>query len=110
MVDASSILETQKPLCMDILQEVSGITWNGCPKCPEFSTHYNMQGRRVYFKVDDLDAFVFDKYNRVSSTEEINRKSANWILKNKQVASAINPLCIFVAKCYIFIILNFYAK
>jgi len=45
--------------------------------------HYKMQGRRVYFKVDDLDEFVFDKNNRVSSQKEIERKAADWILKNK---------------------------
>lgn len=44
--------------------------------------HYKMQGRRVYFKVDDLDAFVFDKKNRVSSQEEIEQKSSDWIMKN----------------------------
>jgi excisionase family DNA binding protein len=45
--------------------------------------YYKMQGRRVYFKVDDLDAFIFDKNNRVSSQEEIDHKAQEWIWKNR---------------------------
>ena len=36
--------------------------------------HYKMRGRRVYFKIEDLDKFILSNDNRVSSQEEIKQK------------------------------------
>ncbi len=44
---------------------------------------YKLHGRRVYFKVEDLDAFVFDKQFRVSSQKEIEQKADDWIMRNR---------------------------
>ena len=45
--------------------------------------YYKMQGRRVYFKKEDLDNIVLDKNSRLSSQEEIESKAATFLTKNK---------------------------
>ncbi len=41
---------------------------------------YKLQGRRLYFRIDDLDKFVLDSKNRVSSMVEIEEKAATKIV------------------------------
>ena len=41
---------------------------------------YKNQGRRIYFKIEDLDGFILDKKNRVSSKEEIEVEAATYLL------------------------------
>ncbi|KAA3618546.1 MAG: DNA-binding protein [Calditrichaeota bacterium] len=45
--------------------------------------YYNLQGRRVNFKIEDLNNFVLKKNNRVMRQEEIESKSATWTSKNR---------------------------
>lgn len=44
---------------------------------------YRLNGRKLYFKREELDAFILNKANRVSSQEEIESKAATEYLKNK---------------------------
>ena len=41
---------------------------------------YKLQGRRLYFTIDDLDRFVLNSKNRVSSIEEIDEKAVTKIV------------------------------
>jgi len=41
---------------------------------------YKLQGRRLYFKIEDLDKFVLNSKNRYSSQEEIEEKAATKIV------------------------------
>jgi excisionase family DNA binding protein len=41
---------------------------------------YKPQGRRLYFCIDDLDKFVLDSKNRVSSMGEIEEKAVTKIV------------------------------
>ena len=42
--------------------------------------YFKMQGRRLYFCIDDLDRFVLDPKNRVSSAGEVDEKAATKIV------------------------------
>ena len=42
--------------------------------------HFKLQGRRLLFKVEDLDQWVLDSKNRVSSQEEIDSEAATKLL------------------------------
>ncbi len=41
---------------------------------------YKLQGRRLYFKIEDLDNFVLNSKNRHSSQKEIEEKAATRVL------------------------------
>jgi excisionase family DNA binding protein len=41
---------------------------------------YKLQGRRLYFKIEDLDNFVLNSNNRHSCLEEIEEKAATRVL------------------------------
>ncbi len=41
---------------------------------------YKLQGRRLYFKIEDLNKFVLNSKNRVSSMGEIEEKAATKIV------------------------------
>ena len=41
--------------------------------------YFKMQGRRLYFCIDDLDKFVLDPKNRVSSAGEVDEKAVTKI-------------------------------
>jgi excisionase family DNA binding protein len=45
--------------------------------------YYKMQGRRVYFKKEELDNFVLDKNSRLSSQEEIESKAATYMVTKR---------------------------
>ena len=41
---------------------------------------YKLQGRKLYFKIEDLDRFVLNAKNRVKSKEEIDSEAATKLL------------------------------
>jgi len=45
---------------------------------------YKVQGRRVYFKVDDLNDFILNDKNRRKSAKEIEQAAATRLVVNKK--------------------------
>jgi len=42
-----------------------------------FLPYYKLNGRKLYFKKSDLDAFILDESNRYKSNSEIESEAAN---------------------------------
>ena len=45
---------------------------------------YKPRGRKVYFKIEDLDNFILNETNRCKSVAEIQEEATNRILTNKK--------------------------
>jgi excisionase family DNA binding protein len=46
--------------------------------------YYKLRGRRVYFKIDDLDNFILNKKNRYKSNDEIEMEASTRIVTGKK--------------------------
>jgi len=70
------ILEKEKPFLS--MEEASG--YLGLPKNTLYQytskkvLPYYKIGKRVYFKIDDLNQFILNEQNRFASIEELNRE------------------------------------
>jgi len=45
--------------------------------------HYKLQGRKIYFKVDELDEFILNQKNRVESNRAIDEEASTRIVLKK---------------------------
>lgn len=43
---------------------------------------YKLQGRRLYFKIEDLNNFILNQKNKIKSSSEIETEAINHIIRN----------------------------
>ena len=80
------LLERKKPF-LDIYETSKYL---GIPKNTLYSytsknviPYHKIQGRKVYFSIDDLNNFILDKKNRYKSMDEIEMEAATQIVTGK---------------------------
>ena len=82
-----AVIEREKPfLSIDEAAEYLGISKNTLYGYTHQNVlpFYKLQGRRVYFKVDDLNDFILNDKNRRKSAKEIEQAAATRLVVNKK--------------------------
>ena len=51
--------------------------------CKKVLPHHKIQGRKVYFSIDDLNDFILNKKNRISSRKEIEIDAVTSLVTGK---------------------------
>lgn len=82
-----ALIDKEKPfLTIDEASEYLGISKNTLYgyTSKNIIPFYKIQGRKLYFKIDDLNKFILNKKNRSASQSEIEEKAATQILVGKR--------------------------